>query len=176
MNCNNCTTGIIDITGLCCPKDTSVVLEKYPYWTQMYIPETLCIPPQKPDVEEINSVNINVNIIRKKVVNTPIAYENLEGKTLTGRKLIVEGLLCQKVVYTACDTVQSVHSAHFYVPFSAYIVVPKEIEINGEILDSCEVNYQVNPCVEDLSIKLIDERCFIKNVTLLLSAVPTQSC
>lgn len=176
MNCNNCMNSIIDVTGICCPKDTSVVLEKYPYWIQMYIPETLCIPPQKPDVEEINSVNINVNILRKKVVKTPIAEENLEGKKLTGRKLIVEGQLCQKVVYTACDEVQSVHSAHFYVPFSAYIVVPKVIDFNGESIDSCFVNYQVNACVEDLSIKLIDERCFLKNVTLLLSAVPTQSC
>lgn len=176
MNCSNCTTGIIDITGICCPKDTSVVLEKYPYWTQMYIPETLCIPTKKPDVKEINSVNVNVNIIRKKVVKTPITQENLEGKILTGRKLIIEGQICQKVVYTSCDIVQSVHSAHFYVPFSAYIVVPKTIKFGSEEVDSCDVNFQVNPCVEDLSIKLLDERCILKNVTLLLSAVPTQSC
>lgn len=176
MNCNNHTGEIIDITGLCCPRDTSVVLQKYPYWMQMYIPETLCVPPQKPDIEEINSVNIAVNILRKEVVKTPIAAENLEGKTLTGRKLIVEGQLCQKVVYTACDEVQSVHSAHFYVPFSAYIVVPKSVLFNGDEIDSLDINYQVNACVEDLSIKQLDERCFLKNVTLLLSAVPTQLC
>lgn len=43
----------------------------------MYIPETLCVPPQKLDIEEINSVNINVNILRQKVVKTPIANESL---------------------------------------------------------------------------------------------------
>ena len=176
MDLNNCSSSIIDITGLCCPKDTSVVLQKYPYWMQMYIPETLCIPPQKPDVEEINSVNIQVNILRTKVIKTPIASENLEGKVLTGRKLIVEGQLCQKVVYTALDEEQSVHSAHFYVPFSSYIVVPTSIPFNGENVDSFDINYQVNTCVEDLSINLINERCFLKNVTLLLSAVPTQLC
>lgn len=50
MNCNNCNSSFIDVTSICCPKDTSVVLEKYPYWTQMYIPETLCVPPQKTDI------------------------------------------------------------------------------------------------------------------------------
>lgn len=172
----NDKSNLIDITGICCPKDTSVVLEKYPYWMQMYINETLYIPPQKPDMEEINSVNITATVLRKKVVKTPIADENLEGKTLTGRKLIVEGQLCQKVVYTACDDEQSVHSAHFYVPFSGYIVVPKTITLKCEEMDSLDIDYQVNICVEDLSVKQLDERCFLKNVTLLLSAVPTQLC
>lgn len=177
MNCDFYDNNVIDITGLCCPQDTSVVIAKYPYWIQMYITETLCVPPQKPDVEEINSVNIQVNILRQKVVKTPIADTNLEGKKLTGRKLIVEGQLCQKVVYTALDDEQSVHSAHFYVPFSAYIVVPKEVTFGvDDVIDSLDINYQVNACVEDLSIKMIDERCFLKNVTLLLSAVPTQLC
>lgn len=179
MNCysKNCQNSFIEITGLCCPRDVSVVLERYPYWTQMYIPETLVIPPLKPDVEDVNSVNIMVNILRTKVIKTPIADNgNLEGKRLTGRKLIVEGQLCQKVVYTACHEDQPVHSAHFYVPFSAFIVVPYYVTVNGETLDSLEVNYQVNTCVEDVTVKQLNERIILKNVTLLISAVPTKSC
>lgn len=52
------------------------------------------------------------------VVITP----NEEGTCLTGRKLVIEGFLNQKVVYTGDVDIQSVHSAHYSVPFSAFIV------------------------------------------------------
>ena len=171
----------IDITGLCNASDVTETLNQYPYWMQMYIPETLCIPEQKPDAESINAVNVSVNILRNEVINTPSSspLANLEGKIVTGRKLIVEGQFCQLVEYTANDLEQSVHSAHFYVPFSAYIVVPETITFTlandtTVTLDSLNVDFQVNACVEDLSVQLLDERTILKRVTLLVYAVPTQ--
>lgn len=175
-NTHICTFESIDVTGLCKSSDVSTVIKDFPYWIQMYLPEELSIPPQKPDAETINSVNVSVNILRKEVIKTPIApEENLEGKTLTGRKLIVEGQLCQKVTYTAELTDQPVHSAHFYVPFSAYIVVPKEYTFDGVTLDSLDINYDVNVCIEDLSVSLLNPRTILKRVTFLLYAVPNQS-
>ena len=191
LKCNitssTCTKEMVDITGLCNPEDVREVIRDYPYWMQMYIPETLSIPPQKPDIETINSLDVSVNIFRADVIKTPSSYtsagvpvENLEGKLLTGRKLIIEGELCQKVVYTANETEQPVHSAHFYVPFSAYIVVPKEVTFRNAdgtttTLDSCNIDYQVSACIEDASITALDERTVYKQVTLLLYAVPAQS-
>lgn len=167
MNCS-LRDEIIDIFGLCDP--SSLNLGSSPSWTQISIPETLIIPEQKPDMEQINSVNISVNIVRKKVIVTPTSpngTKNWEGKKLTGRKLIVEGNLCQTVSYTADVSVQSVHSAHFIVPFSAYIVIPSEI--SGE--DTLNINFQVNACVEDVFVKSVCKRKIFKNVTLLLQAV-----
>lgn len=186
----SCEQGIIDISNSCNTSDVTSDINTSPYWMQMYIPETLTIPPQKPDVETINALDISVNIIRKDVIKTPISYTNaippvavpsLEGKLLTGRKLIIEGELCQKVEYTANLEDQPVHSAHFFVPFSAYIVVPKTISFdNGTatptIVDSLNVNFDVNSCIEDVSVCLLDSRTFLKKVTLLLYAVPSQSC
>ena len=171
----------IDVTGLCNPSDVTETLNRYPYWMQMYLPETLCIPAQKPDAESLNSVNVSVNILRNEVIKTPSStpLESLEGKILTGRKLIVEGQLCQLVEYTANDTEQSVHSAHFYVPFSAYIVVPETITFTLSddttiTVDSLNVDFQVNACIEDLSVQLLNERTVLKRVTLLVYAVPSQ--
>ena len=187
MNSNmlNCNCDLIDISGLCNPMDVTNVISQYPYWIQMNIPETLTIPEQKPDVEQINSVNISVDIIRKEVIKVPVSQvgangeyiPNLEGKVSTGRKLIIEGQLCQKIVYTANEPEQSVHSAHFYVPFSSYMVVPSEIKFNnGTVtLDSLDVDFQVNACIEDIAIKMIDFRHILKQVTLLLYAVPNQT-
>ena len=189
MNCNmaNCRAELIDISGLCNPADVTDVISQYPYWLQMNVAETLAIPVLKPDAEQINSVNISVDIFRAEVIKVPVSpvdangdyVPTLEGKVSTGRKLIIEGQLCQKVVYTANVLDQSVHSAHFYVPFSSYIVVPNEITFtNGTTtttVDSLNVEFQANACVEDVAVKLLDERTILKQVTLLLYAVPKQS-
>ncbi|WP_416176466.1 hypothetical protein [Clostridium sp.] len=115
MGLNYGGKGIIDINGICDP--TTIDLTTYPYWTQISIPETLVVPEQKPDIEEINSINASVEIVRTKVIVTPTSDgENIEGKILTGRKLIIEGNVVQSVSYTALEPEQSVHSAHFAVP------------------------------------------------------------
>lgn len=62
----------------------------------------------------------------------PVAYittsQNEEGTCLSGRKLIVQGFLNQKVVYTGDVDIQSVHSAHYSIPFSVFIVVYPKFE------------------------------------------------
>lgn len=164
-----CLNGdLIDVKSFC--NVTDEVLEVYPYWTQIFIPETLIIPDLKPDIEQINSVKVEVEIIRKKVIITPTSdpIENQEGKILTGRKLIIEGQLCQTVTYTAQVPKQSVHTAHFIVPFSAFIVVPV---LFGSV-DALNVNFRINACVEDVFIKQVCSRQIFKNVTLLLHAQP----
>ncbi|MCF8010376.1 MAG: DUF3794 domain-containing protein [Clostridiales bacterium] len=158
---------IVEVAGLCDPD--SFNLDDNNYWTQISIPETVIIPDEKPDIEQINSINVNADIIRKKVIVTPTSSEpNWEDKSLTGRKLIVEGELKQTVHYTAELPEQSVHSAHFAIPFSAFIVIP--LEINGT--DTLDVNFQVNVCIEDVFIRDICDRQIFKNITLLLQAVP----
>lgn len=181
---------LIDISGICEPSNTTAVISVYPYWKQMHITETLTIPEVKPDIEQINSISISVSVMKQKVITTPRTYDdtgvvpipepNLEGKLLTGRKLIVEGQLCQQIEYTADEPSQSVHSVHFYVPFSAFIVVPLEVTVTTPsgtaTLDSSKVNFDVSACVEDLSACIVDERTILKQVTLLVSAVPLYTC
>jgi hypothetical protein len=188
IKCNASSTDLIDISGLCKGEDINFIQANSTtapyyvgtnYWMQLNVNERLVIPYQKPNIEEINSVSVNVNIMRKKVIVTPNSngVENLEGKLLTGRKLIVEGQLCQKVVYTACESEQSVHSAHFYIPFSAYIVVPTTVTFpSGEVRDSLYVNFLVNTCIEDAFVQKYTARTIYDNITILLQAVPSINC
>jgi hypothetical protein len=166
---NNCCLNneIVDIVGLCNPDD--IDLSVYNFWTEIVVDESLILPEQKPDIEQINSVNISVQITRKKVIPTPISNgTNNEGKIVTGRKLIVEGLLCQSVSYTALVASQSIHTAHFQVPFSAFIVVDAIIGTT----DALDVNFDVIPCVEDVFIVNFSNREIFKNVNLFLQAIP----
>lgn len=160
---------VIDVSGLCDPD--KITITDGDLWTQVIVQESLIIPKEKPDIEQINSINIKVEIIRKKVVPTPISgIENLEGKLLTGRKLIIEGCLCQAIAYTADVDKQSIHSAHFKVPFSAFIVLPEDAEL--------DYNYRVDACVEDVFIKELCPRQIFKNVIVFLKAVriPAPTC
>lgn len=185
QNCS-CDNGLIDISGLCDPANTTDVIRQYPYWKQMYLSESLEIPPQKPDVEQLNAVAASVNILRKTVITTPrsfndtltppVAEPSLEGKLLTGRKLIIEGQICQQIEYTADEQTQPVHSVEFFVPFSSFIVIPLTVTLNtaaGPVsYDTLDVDFDVNVCLEDIKARLLDERRVLMQVTMLLSAVP----
>lgn len=122
--------------------------------------EYVQIPVQKPDIEEILNTLVDIKIINTKVITTP-AITSLEGQKLTGYKLIVEGILNQKVEYVADEPQQSVHAAHFRVPFSSFIVLPTTYD-GGPV--------EVEGVVEDVFWKLVDKRTIFKNITFLITA------
>lgn len=160
--CSNIDSSIV-ITGLCVP--TNIDLTTNLNWTQISVAQTLEIPEEKPDMEEINELNISVEIISKKVIVTPTGT-NDEGKALTGFKLIIEGLLCNTISYTALLPDQPIHTAHIDVPFSAYIVLP-----TGTLTTAY---FDVISCIEDVFIKeCTSTREIFSNVTLFLQAVPS---
>ena len=171
MNCNmaNCRAELIDISGLC-PADVTDVISKYPYWLQMNVSETLEIPVLKPDVEQINSVNISVDIFRADIIKVPVSpvdangdyVSNLEGKVSTGRKLIIEGLLKQKIIYTAAVDEQSIHSASFVIPFSTFIIIEKDTPLSQK--------FRITPYVEDIFAYRLSERSVFKNTTIFIKA------
>jgi hypothetical protein len=113
-----------------------------------------------------------VEIISQRVVKTPVrkqggedtAIENEEGIVTTGRKLVIEGILRQKAVYTAAVKSQSVHSAEFDVPFSAFIILP--------VGTSLTTKYAIDACIEDIFVSHCTKRQIFKNVTLFIKATP----
>lgn len=166
---------LIEIKGVCSrEKIESITLADGDTWTQVFIPEILCIPPQKPDVEQILNITACVDIISQRIVKTPIGgtitgdppvftpTPNYEGTILTGRKLVIEGILRQKIVYTADVPEQSVHSAHFDVPFSVFIILPFDTPLFTK--------YKIEPCIEDIFVCRVSKRQIFKNVTLFIKA------
>lgn len=166
---------LIEIKGVC-PAKKLESIDPGDTWTQVFIPEVLCIPDQKPDVEEVTSITARVDIISQRVVKTPVFYElddsvptpmlvlseNNEGTKVTGRKLVIEGILRQKIIYTADVKEQSMHSAHFDVPFSAFII----LEEDASLVD----RYKLEVCIEDIFVCRVSNRQIFKNVTLFIKA------
>lgn len=146
-------------------------------WVQFYIPEIVDIPTQKPDIEGLISLHSNIKIISQRVIKTPQVtgytnpngtivlgedIPNAEGTKLTGRKLIIEGFLNQKVIYTADEPNQSVHSAHFTYPFSVFIVIDKDTPLSQQ--------YTITPYIEDLFACQLSLRSIFKNTTIFIKA------
>lgn len=140
----------------------------------------------------LDALNSIIEILTQlpEVTTYFVLNPNAEGTILTGRKLIVEGTLKQKVVYTANVDVQSVHSANFEIPFTAFIIPYAKFEgltydssLGGFVItegeeitpDLCE-EFSVEVCIEDIFACLLNERQLFKNVTLFLYAKPTSTC
>lgn len=128
---------------------------------QFSLQEKICLPAAKPDIEEIGKVTAAIVITSTKVIKTPKAT-SAEGQKLTGFKLIVEGELRQIVEYTADEPTQSLHAAHFNMPFSTFIVLPE-----GYVQGTPVV---VTGHIEDIYAKQLDKRCIFKNITILVTA------
>lgn len=135
-----------------------------------------------------------------------VIIPNEEGTCLSGRKLIIEGTLTQKVVYTGLVSEQSVHSAHNQIPFTAYIIPYAKFdglsyEENVQVIadpngDPCATitvsgfsydptkpvmvdlceEFCINAFIEDIFAYAVDTRNVFKNITLFLYAKPGAVC
>lgn len=153
------TTGSIETKAV--ESNTTKTKGAQTNFKQLSVDENLIIPSVKPDVEDILNTIVDVVIINTTVVKT-IKGTSQEGQILTGYKLIIDGILHQKIEYIADEPAQTVHTAEFEVPFSSFIILPENFEEGSSI--------NVAAYVEDVYVKLLDRRNIFKNVTLRLEA------
>lgn len=154
----------------------------------------------------VTAIQSILNLILALVLKTK-AFEiipNAEGTCLSGRKIIIEGELDQKVIYTANVAIQSVHSENYVVPFSAFIIpyakfegleyetdieivsipeVTPRLTIDGFRYDpDIEINvdlcdeFCVDVNIEDIYVYAVDPRTIFKNVTVFLKAKLARVC
>ncbi|MGO5075973.1 DUF3794 domain-containing protein [Clostridium sporogenes] len=119
------------------------------------------IPIKKPNIEEIINIIVDAKIGDTKVIKG-IKGKSIEGQILTGYKLIVEGTLSENIEYTSCWKKQSIHSVHFKMPFSSYIILPEYYK-EGDFI-------KVEAEIEDVSFRVINNRTVFNNIIFLLIA------
>ncbi|WP_053956601.1 SPOCS domain-containing protein [Inediibacterium massiliense] len=148
-------------------------LRTNPTFKEINVDEMLQIPEQKPDIEQIIRVIAKANILCTKIIETPVSVdattgervetEAVDGTILTGYKVGVLGKIDQKIEYVADEETQSVHSAHFSIPFCAHIVLPLSFTPDQGV--------KVIPYIEDIYALQCDNRNIFKNVTILLDVL-----
>lgn len=139
-------------------------LEQYPvcrcksYCKQLVENDRLCIPCQKPDMECLDSVSVNVCIENFKVI-----------KTILGYKLIIEAIKKYKIMYTADNKEQSVHSFHYQSSFCEFILLKDFCCSNRN-----ESIKDVFVGIEDIIIKDYNCRCIDISLILIMYPIVTQ--
>ncbi len=166
-----------NFTGSCCNNKNLAGVNISNKWVQLFIPEIKDIPTQKPNLDGIISVTTAIEIVSQRVIKTPtvIGYTDANGNAipgneipnaectfLTGRKLIIEGIIRQKVVYTASVENQAMHSATFSIPFSTFIMIDGDTPLNQ--------SYKIYPFIEDAFVCKLSERSIFTNSTLFIKA------
>lgn len=138
------------------------------FFTQIAIPETVEIPREKPDIEDLVSVMVDAEIISTRLINTPTAV-SCEGQVLLGHKLIIELKLRQKVKYIADEPTQSVHAVHFEnIVSSIFVVLPPGIGTASMEDLFIQRKLVVTPYIEDIFAERMDSRRIFKNIILLI--------
>lgn len=74
--------------------------------TQVIVKDTIDVPEEKPNVEQVLDIETEVDIDRKRIIDD---------------KVIVNGIVEQKVIYVGKVPSQSVHVVHGTAPFTAFI-------------------------------------------------------
>ncbi|MDK2802374.1 MAG: DUF11 domain-containing protein [Oscillospiraceae bacterium] len=159
------TSNSSTITRIDSDPATNSILQAISLFKQFNLENYLSIPEQKPDMEQINEITGLIEISNYYTIDTPIGLSE-EGQTLTGNKLIIHGILTLTLNYTADIPEQSVHSSQYCVPFSSFIVIPKEFSIN------CSAG--IKGLVEDIYFNQTTNRCFFTNATVILIASSKQ--
>lgn len=127
---------------------------------QLTIDKYFPIPCQKPDIEEVDDVVVDIMIDDSYVVNTVQKTSN-EGQQLSGYKLIIHGHLEMSIEYTALLPDQPMHSAHCRTPFSTFIILPMDYQ-GGEV--------DVSTILEDVDIDMISCRGVDVGIVFLVIA------
>ncbi|MFA9422062.1 MAG: DUF3794 domain-containing protein [Sedimentibacter sp.] len=111
--------------------------------------DILCIPEQKPSIESILQVKADIHICSHEIICTCV-----------GEKLVIEGVKHISIMYVADVPCQSVHSAHFDIPFCMFILLN---ENKFKVIN-------IFTAIEDIKAIQLDSRHF--SISLIIFACP----
>ncbi|MGL5766877.1 MAG: hypothetical protein ACRCX8_14665 [Sarcina sp.] len=135
----------------------SILPETAEYFKEELLDDVLIIPPQKPDIERILDIVAWADVEDFKLVETEIGY-SYEGQRLTGKKLVTEIKIKEKVTYVADVLEQSGHAAHYEKLKSVFVILPEKVG-NKYTCDLIRANrLQITPYVEDICYRQLNER------------------
>ena len=155
----------VEIIGTTNPSCYPIITPANPN-AQFIVEEKVLIPDAKPDVEQVSSVIIEAQITSSRAIITPI-----------GLKVIVDGMIKQKLIYTAANPVQSVHTANYQETFCTFIEIPLTLPAKMSVTEYLQtlgisladvIKGGTNVLIEDVSVSLLDPRTVEKCIVLFI--------
>ncbi len=120
-----------------------------------------------PNIEQITRVTACVEIKNSYVIDTPVSKRgkknevlNPSGQIVTGKKLVIEGVIHQTINYVADNCEQNVMVIDNDCCFGTFVVLPYSANPNNI--------FTVVPYIEDIIVDAIGPRDIMKCVSLFL--------
>ena len=131
--------------------------KKSMFFKEEILSDVICIPSQKPDMERILDLVAWLEVEEYNLIDTELGYSH-EGQILTGKKLIIEIKIKEKLTYVANEPTQAAHAAHYEKIKSAFVILPEKY--NGKYI--CDLvragRLIITPFVEDVCYRQINSR------------------
>lgn len=129
---------------------------------QLILDSTLNIPcKSRGDIEIIDNF-IEVDITNQEIIET-MQGTSCEGQTLTGRKLLIDGTLNERIEYIELCSDQSVNVAEYSIPFNTFIVLSQNCNIPEDVT--------IESTIENFDMKVVENNAIYQNVALLLKVI-----
>lgn len=126
---------------------------------QLSLDQTLNFPCDEYKQIEIVDKFLDIAISRKELIDT-IRGTSCEGEILTGRKLLIDGTLIERIEYIELCSQQSINVAEYNIPFSTFIVLSENCNLYDDIT--------IESVVENFDIKIVNNESLYQNVVFLL--------
>ncbi|MEF9992650.1 MAG: DUF3794 domain-containing protein [Romboutsia sp.] len=129
---------------------------------QISVDEMVYLPKNYPDIGEIKNTDVTCSIDKQTVITTPVGT-SLEGQTLTGYKLIINGTLNFRVNYEPeCPCNSYCDCFKFKIPFTTFLILPENGMYSKKL--------PLRDLIEYNGIEKCSDRSMYANVTLMLIA------
>ena len=160
-----CSINTVEIIKLCdIEKFNNIIQSLKDYcWIEISLSDIIKIPKKLSDIQSIIQTYIDIKITSTNLVDTLILKNSdIQPLKLTGKMLIVHGVLCEKIIYTS-NIYEENHCLNFNIPFNTHIIINKNASTNSE-------KFKIYSCIENLFVKLLDQRTLVNNIHLFLYA------
>ena len=134
------------------------------------VTEKLVLPENLPDIMQIVSMIVEPEIISIKVINTTRGL-SLEGSNMTGKELVLQLKLKQKLLYEADVHERTIHTYQNECFQSFCIVIPEIIKGSApeELIKSRYLETRVH--IKNYSLRRINNRTIFKSIILFTNVI-----
>lgn len=133
-----------------------------PTFKQFSVDQLITLPTCSPKIDTLLSCTIDTKVTHTEIITTPVGTSN-EGQILTGKKLMVHGLILATLEYSAACASQSIHVFKQSIPFCNFVVIPATFD------DPCDI--KVNLVTEDVFYDNLSCDTIFLNLALRIDAL-----
>lgn len=131
-------------------------LEDYPnlkYYKECLENKEIYIPQGKPDIQSLEEVRVSISVEEYKIINT-----------ILGTKILLNGTQKIRIVYTADNFQESIHTSNYNVPFCEFIL------LDNITYEQCKEHINnIFIGIEDINVCKYDKKTVTLSILFIIS-------